>query len=334
MKVVFQHHGLINDNYKSFFKSNLPKDVEFVYPKNKEELLESVQGAKVFVGYSVTREFMDNANALTHIQIPWTGFNSLDTAIMSDYPTITVSNSHSNSLSIAEHAVALLFSAARLIPFRDKQMRQGDWSSRYQPIEAFWVTGKKLGIIGYGAIGKKVAKMMKNGFNMEILAIKRSKGDKEDKDEICRFLGDMIDMDYVLQESDFILVAVPLTDETKGLIGKNEFSKMKQSAVIVNIARGPIIEEEALYKSLKDGQIGAAGVDVWYNYPKSSEVSEQTETRQNYPFEELDSIVMSPHSAFKVRDREEIFSRDILENIRRIYDNKEPINQVNLDLGY
>ncbi|MCE7735697.1 MAG: NAD(P)-binding domain-containing protein [Candidatus Heimdallarchaeota archaeon] len=329
MKVLFQYQGLITDQYKAFYRTNLPEDIELIFPSKGDtsKLLEHAPETDIFVGYSVTEEFLTKASKLKHLQIPWTGFNSLDAKLLENRPEITVSNSHSNSLAIAEHAVALLFAAAKLLPHRDSTMRKGDWSTRGNETNSMWITGKKFGIIGYGAIGKKVAKMLKHGFNMEILAIKRTPGEK---DEFCDFVGGIGDLEHVIRESDFILIAVPQTDETNGLIGKEQISWMKEDVVLVNIARGEIVDEESLYLALKEKRIGAAGIDVWYNYPKSGEIKIQ----QNYPFEELDNIVMTPHSAFKVRDRVEIFAQDILQNIQLIYEGKTPINQVYLDLGY
>ncbi|MHA2029599.1 MAG: 2-hydroxyacid dehydrogenase [Candidatus Kariarchaeaceae archaeon] len=329
MKVLFQYQGLITDQYKKFYRNNLSEAIELIFPEDRDPslLIEHAPETDVFVGYAVTKEFLQNAVKLKHLQVPWTGFNSLDTELLKTRPEITVSNSHSNSLSIAEHAVALLFAAAKLLPHRDSTMRTGDWSTRTTDTNSFWISGKKLGIVGYGAIGKKVARMLKPGFGMEILAIKRN---PSEKDEICDYLGGMEDLEYVLRESDYLLIAVPQTDETTGLIGKEQFGWMKDNVVFVNIARGIIVDEDALYRALKDKQIGAAGIDVWYNYPGSGETSAQ----QNYPFQELDNIAMTPHSAFKVRDRVEIFAQDILQNIKLVYKGKTPINQVYLDLGY
>ena len=116
---------------------------------------------------------MEKAKKLRHIQVPWTGSELLDFDLLKEYSNITVSNSHSNSLAIAEHAVSLLLAAAKRIPYRDSFMRKGDWSPRYNDVNSYWITGKTLGIIGYGAIGKKIGNILKKGFNMKIFAIKQ-----------------------------------------------------------------------------------------------------------------------------------------------------------------
>jgi phosphoglycerate dehydrogenase-like enzyme len=333
MQVLFQSQGLINDEYKQIYKQQLPDDVELVFPSDtsEETLLELIPTAKVFVGYQVSEILLETAKELSHIQVPWTGTNSLDLKLLKEYQNLTISNSHSNSLSIAEHAVALFLSAAKQLVYRDIQMRKGSWKPRYDDTNSFWLTGKTVGIIGFGAIGRKVARMLKHGFNMKVLAIKRNPNESPEED-LCDFLGSIDDLDNLLSESDFILIALPLNEETRGLIGESQFKLIKNTAILVNIARGPIIDEKALFTALEQQTIGSAAIDVWYNYPQNRD--QPTEVYQNYAFETLDNIIMSPHSAFKVLDREEVFAKDIIENIHRVFEGKTPLNQINLDLGY
>lgn len=329
MKVVFQYQGLLTDKYKENFRKRVPEGIQLVFmeTRDEEEFLKEIEDAEVLVGYRLTEELMQKAKKLKHIQIPWTGFDNLGKEFLEGRDHFTVSNSHANSLAIAEHGISLLLAASKLLTKRDMGMRKGDWTSRYEEVNSVWLTGKTALIIGYGAIGKKMGKMLKHGFNMKIQAIKRS---PSPPDEIAEFIGNVDDLENVLPTADFVIVAVPLTEETRGLISKDQFSLMKSTAVLVNIARGPVVDEKALFEALKGKIIHSAGIDVWYNYPRG----DQRTIFQNYPFEELDNIVMTPHSAFKVIDREEVFTEDIIENIIRIFEGREPINQVNLNLGY
>lgn len=329
MKVVFQYQGSFSEAYKSTFRSGLPQEIELIFLDTNDEdiLLREIEDADIFVGYRLSEEIVRRAKRLRHLQIPWTGFNNLGSEYLRDQPEITVSNSHANSLAIAEHAISLLFAAAKLITFRDRKMREGDWSTRYENVNSVWLTKKTACIVGYGAIGKKVAEMLKNGFRMKILAIKRH---PTEPDGVAESIGGKSMLNEFLEQSDFVIVAVPLTKETEGMIGEEQFALMKPTAVIANIARGPVIDEKALFNALKSGRIHSAGIDTWYNYPKG----EDRIVKQNFPFEELDNIVMTPHSAFKIVDREKVFVQDIITNIQRIYEGKPPINQVNLELGY
>ena len=329
MKVLFCHR--VRPELKDHYQKSLPSDIEIIIPEDiSEETLLSYAGqVEIAVGYKFTKEFLDKAEKLKHIQVPWTGAETLDFDLLRQYPNFTISNSHSNSLAIAEHAVALLLSTAKKIVYRDAAMRTNDWSTRYNDVSSVWLTGKTLGIIGYGAIGQKVAHILRKGFKMRILAIKRSPPDDCPKE--VAFLGTTESLDYVLRNSDYILVALPLTNETRSLIGEKELKLLKQNAILVNIGRGEVIEEEALFNHLEKNKIAGAGLDVWYNYPKDRK---KPEVKQNFPFEKLPFLVMSPHSAFKVESREIPFAEDIVTNLIAVFNGEPPINLLNLEAGY
>jgi lactate dehydrogenase-like 2-hydroxyacid dehydrogenase len=331
MKVLY---GLrVSPELQDYYRTKLPDEIELTFPVeiNEEILLSLAPDAEVLVAYKLFSAFMEKAEKLRHIQVPWTGSETLDFELLRKYPHITISNSHSNSLAIAEHAVSLLLSAAKRISYRDSRMRKGDWSPRYNDVNSYWITGKTVGIIGYGAIGQKVGRILKNGFKMKVLAIKRNPNTINDEVQ-PDFLGGPKDLSYILSESDFILISLPKTSETEGIIGKDEFQLMKESVVICNISRGSIIKEQDLFEHLRENQNAIAALDVWYNYPQNRK--DPTNVFQNHPFEKLDNVVMSPHSAFKVHEREAAFAEDIITNISLIFRNEEPINQINLDLGY
>ncbi|MHA1989113.1 MAG: NAD(P)-dependent oxidoreductase, partial [Promethearchaeota archaeon] len=287
MKVLF---GVkFSSRLISYYKEQLPTNIEIIIPKEfkKEFLLELAPEIDIYINYEISSDFMEKATKLKHIQVPWTGSEKLDFDLLKKYPHVTVSNSHSNSPVIAEHTVALLLSAAKRITYRDSHMRLGDWTPRYEPrMYSHMVSGKNLGIIGFGAIGVKVAKIMKQGFGMKIYAIRRNIKNSEDE-TICDFIGAYNALNTILTECDFIVVSLPLTKETEGIIGPEQLQLMKKDSVIVNISRGPIIDERALYKSVKEEKIIAA-IDTWYNYPENwvdfSKAKRKQSVKQNYPF--------------------------------------------------
>ncbi|MFX1505715.1 MAG: 2-hydroxyacid dehydrogenase [Promethearchaeota archaeon] len=331
MKVLY---GLrVSPELKNLYRNELPDEIDLIFPEeiNEETLLSLAPDVEVLVAYKLSSKFMEKATKLKHIQVPWTGSETLDFELLRKYSHITVSNSHSNSLAIAEHAVSLLLSAAKRISYRDSRMRKGDWSPRYNDVNSYWITGKTLGIIGYGAIGQKVGRILKNGFNMKVFAVKRDPS-KINKEVQLDFLGGPKDLSHLLSESDFILISLPKTSETEGIIGRSELQLMKKSVVICNISRGIVINQQDLFEHLKENKHVIAALDVWYNYPQDRK--NPTDVFQNYPFEELDNVVMSPHSAFKVHDREAAFAEDIITNISLVMRNEDPINQLNLELGY
>jgi lactate dehydrogenase-like 2-hydroxyacid dehydrogenase len=183
--------------------------------------------------------------------------------------------------------------------------------------------------VGYGAIGSKVARMMKQGFNMQVYALK--KHPPLSQSEGVDFIGGLDSLDYVLENSDYLLLALPLTPETKGLITGRELALLKQNVVLVNVGRGDVINEQNLYEYMKKSELAAVGLDVWYNYPEDRK---KPLVDQNFPFENLPFLVMSPHSAFKVESREIPFTEDIISNLLAIFNHKEPQNQVNLEFEY
>ncbi|MFX0149745.1 MAG: 2-hydroxyacid dehydrogenase [Candidatus Hodarchaeota archaeon] len=334
MKVLFTHR--VSSELKEYYQTKIPSNVDLIFPDDlsNENLFVLAAEANIAVGYKFSRDFLEEAKNLSHIQVPWTGSETLDFELLKEYPSVTVSNSHSNSLAIAEHAIALLLAASKRLAYSDSHMRKGDWTPRYEKGEntnGYWVSEKTLGVIGFGAIGEKVAKILKSGFNMKVLAIKRNP-DVVGKNEKLEFIGGPKDLKYVLKESDFILISLPMTKETEGLIGREELEQMKDTAILVNISRGSIIDETSLFLALKEKKIAAAGLDVWYNYPKDR--TNPTNVFQNHPFEELDNVVMTPHAAFKVVEREKIFTKDVIENILLVSSGKNPKNQLNLELGY
>ncbi len=245
MKVLFCHR--VSAELKKVYENSLPEDLELIFPDDlsDENLVKNATDIDIAVGYKFSREFLTQAKKLIHIQVPWTGAESLDFELLREFPRITISNSHSNSLAIAEHAVALLISAAKNIVYSDSYMRKGDWTPRYNDVTAQWLTGKTLGVIGYGAIGKKVASILRSGFNMDIMAISRNHPEKYSQE--TSFSGTFESLDHVLKNSDYILLALPYTHETKGLIGERELDLLRGNAVLVNVGRGKVIDEEALY---------------------------------------------------------------------------------------
>lgn len=309
--------------------------VDLVIPKSfdQETLLKETVDADIWIGDRVTEAMLSQAKSLKLLQVPFAGLNNLDFELLRKY-NVLVANSHSNSLSVAEFAVGLIFSIAKKIPYYDKSLRQNVWGSHpsdykgeYGNFLSDYVSGKTFAFIGYGSIGRKIGLLL-SGFEPKILAIVH---DKKKSYEEVSFVGDSEDLDYVLSEADYVVVTAPLTEKTRGMLNREKLSKLKKSSYLINVARGPIIEEEALYEMLSQEKIAGAAIDTWYSYPKDQ--SERICPSRTYDFSTLNNIIMSPHRAAEIQN-DSPHLRDAIENIRLFSQGKPIKNILDQHRGY
>jgi phosphoglycerate dehydrogenase-like enzyme len=248
---------------------------------------------------------------------------------MLEYPQVAVHNLHYNAAPVAEMVLALLLSAAKFIVPLDRSLRGNDWSPRYEPSRSLLLEGKTALILGYGEIGQRVARMC-HGLGMRVLVIRRSGVATENGKVEIHPAGEL---EAVLPQADALLITLPHTPETDGLIGQNELALLPSEAVLVNIGRGGIVDEGALYRALKDGIICAAGLDVWYNYPAEEDARTNTPP-SSYPFQELDNVVMSPHRAGHSRETDRLRMEHLAELLNTAARGEDIPNKVDLDAGY
>ncbi len=233
----------------------------------RQELLDAVADAQGVIGLLTDRidaGFFDAAPRLKGYANYAVGHDNIDVA-EATRRGLPVSNTPDVLTdATAELAWALLFAAARRVVESDAVMRSGQWNG-WGPMQFIGgdVTGKTLGIVGAGRIGTAMA-MMSRGFNMRVLYT-RASGPNEtlDRELVARHVV----LDELLAESDFISLHVPLTDRTRHMFDARAFSRMKRRAVLVNTARGPIVKEDDLVAALQNGDIAAAGLDVYENEP-------------------------------------------------------------------
>jgi phosphoglycerate dehydrogenase-like enzyme len=246
---------------------------------------------------------------------------------------VAVHNLHHNTVQTAEMALALLLAAARRIIPNDQALRRGDWSPRYGASPVTILHGKTVLILGYGAIGQHVG-LVCQALGMRVLAVRRRTAAPAPSGSAATLYG-VDDLPSLLPQADVLMVTLPLTAETHGMIGAVELALLPHGAVLVNVGRGPVIDEAALYRALASGRLAAAGLDVWYSYPESETVRTAT-FPSTYPFHELDNVVLSPHcgggfgSPYTERERMAHLAR-LLNAAHR----GEPVpNRVDLALGY
>jgi phosphoglycerate dehydrogenase-like enzyme/ribonuclease HI len=307
-------------------------NLEFIIPKadEREEIKRYLPEVEVVIGGSFSKEDLDQAKKLKLFQIPFAGVDQLDLSLYKNRKDIFICNVHANRAAVAEHAFALILALAKNIVTNDRDLRLGRWHGFSSKEPTIQLQGKSLGIIGLGSIGWEIAKIG-HLLGMKIFALKREIKEKDlEKKKILEFLGANKDLEKVIKESDFIIITVPLTKKTKGLIGKKEL-KLMQGKYLVNISRGAVIDEEALFKSLEEHYLSGAAIDTWYQYP----TNEQKEILPSqYNFHKLKNVVMSPHTAgYSDRALEENI-KSVFDNIVRIYYGEEPENQIAPELEY
>ncbi|HAA64756.1 MAG TPA: D-glycerate dehydrogenase, partial [Thermoanaerobacter sp.] len=217
----------------------------------------------------------------------------------------------------AELAWALLFTAARRVVEADKFTREGKftgWAPNLFLGKA--VTGKTLGVIGAGRIGQAFAKMSK-GFEMKILYTANTPKEEFEKETGAKY----VDLETLLKESDFVSIHVPLTPHTRHLIGEKELKLMKKTAILINTARGPVVDEKALVNALKNKDIYAAGLDV---YEKEPEITEELKT--------LDNVVILPHIGSATDEARRDMAVLVAQNIIDVIEGRTPRTLVNKDI--
>lgn len=247
-----------------------PQDINYLCSKflNSVELieLESYDEEKIYeyllkhkvdvlLGEPQSEKILSVSNNVKLIQLPWTGVDRLNFSLFKKFPHINICNSHSNALAVAEYAVSLMMSLMKQLPYHDKNLREGDWCrpspqkpEKFKP--PVYISGSHIGIIGFGEIGQLIQKFLQPySCEFHILIRNLSKYSKRNADDISFY--DHSKLKEFIKNVDVLFVSTPLTLETKEMINQDFLKLMKESSYIINISRGEIISEKALYESLK-----------------------------------------------------------------------------------
>lgn len=328
MKVLLYRE--VKEKFVDILKQHSEEEVSIVHisPEKKEKAIAHAKEFDIIIGARVSKEFFEAASNLDYYIIPFAGIPSKDRDTLQAFPHIKVLNLHFHAQFVAEHAWTLLLaSAKKLCPFHER-LRKGDWTPRYErKRRGIALSGKLLLVLGYGHIGRKVAKMGKC-FGMTVKAIKKTPEEAKTID----YIGTNEELHTLLPEADFIIVTLPLTDETRNYLDQKEFELMEEGVHIVNVGRGSIINEEAFYNALKSGKIGGAGIDTWWQYPENKDAQKHT-FPSNHPIQEFENIVLSPHRAGLVKE----FERQQMKRLGQLVNklkNEEKVDLVDIKEGY
>jgi phosphoglycerate dehydrogenase-like enzyme len=309
------------------FQTLLDPEVEFV----TGDQVKLQPDYHVLVSGRPDREMLTTSPNLHTLVIPWAGLPDVTAEVMADFPQIAIYNLHHNARTTAESAMMLMLTAAKRIVPIDRTFRQNDWRPRYAPNESVYLFDKTVLILGFGSIGEYVARACQ-ALDMRVIGIKRNP-DTPLPEDIRAEIYPPQALHELLPQADVLIITLPLTKETNNMIGEKELALLPEHAVLVNVGRGAIVDQGALYYALRDGKLHSAGIDVWYNYPPDIESYPNTPPA-DYPFHELDNIVMSPHRGGGSMEVEVIRMQHLAELINQIAREGEAPNKINLEQGY
>jgi D-3-phosphoglycerate dehydrogenase / 2-oxoglutarate reductase len=276
-------------------------EVRWVDGPNREKLLAAVPEADALLVRSATTVDADVLNAGTKLKIvarAGVGLDNVDVDAATARGILVVNAPTSNIHSAAEHAVALLLAAARQIPAADASLREHDWKrSAFSGTEIF---GKTVGVVGLGRIGQLVAQRLA-AFGAHVVAY-----DPYVAAARAAQLGiELLSLDELLSRADFISVHLPKTPETAGLIGKEALAKTKPGVIIVNAARGGLVDETALAQAITSGHVRAAGIDVF-----------ATEPCTDSPLFDLPQVVVTPHLGASTSEAQDRAGTDVADSVK------------------
>ncbi|GAF14270.1 hydroxypyruvate reductase [Bacillus sp. JCM 19046] len=267
-----------------------------------KEILRHSDGA-LLTSLSADEELVKNCERLKVISTATVGYDRFDPIGLAKHNVYLTNTPYVLDETVADLLFGLILSGSRRIAELHKEVIDGNWTAKTSQSSLYGqdVYKKTLGIIGMGRIGEKVVHRAKEGFNMSVLYHNRSVRPEAEE----RYGAKKVELDTLLEESDIVVLMVPLTEETTHLIGKEELSKMKQTALLVNGARGPVIDEKALIEALTTNEIFGAALDVFEQEPLPS----------NHPFLSLKNVTLTPHIGSATAATREAMAMRAAENL-------------------
>lgn len=323
MAKVFVSRKLPGDALKPLLESDHDVTVsEFDRPMTAEEFLERAKGSDAVLSFltdKIDADVIDAIGPQVKIFANYAvGFNNINVDD-ANAKGVVISNTPSDEVneSVAEFAWALMLALSRRVVEADESTRRGAYHG-WQP-SIFLGTnmvGKTLGIIGLGRIGSRAAKRAQ-GWDMNVLYTKRTRDEEAEKELGIKYT----DLDTLLSQSDIISLHVPLTDQTRGMINAEALAKTKKGVIIINTARGPVIHEQDLVNSLRDGHIAGAGLDVFENEPDI-----------NAELIAMENVILTPHIASATWEARNKMGEQAVDAILKVLSDQKPDTIVNGDV--
>ena len=289
------------------------------------ELLAALEPAEVVIGHTFTAAMGRHGRRLRLIQASGAGVNWIDRSAIP--PGCLLANCELHEFSMAEYVIWAALGLTRQLARFERDLRlRGDFSAsgNYGGQPTRDLRGLTLGVVGYGRIGRESARLARV-LGMIVLATKGRPDPALAAADGLAWLGGPDRLNELLAGSDVVLVCTPLTEVTRGLIGAAALARMRPDAALINVARGPVVDEAALYAALRDGRIAGAAIDVWWDYPPTNQGY-----ASRFPFQELDNVIMTPHVSGWTENTVRRRVETMAANIRRVAAGEEPLTLVRL----
>jgi len=276
---------------------------------DENEILEAakdVHGITVRTA-NISRKIIENSKNLKVVSRHGVGYDSVDVDALNDCNIPLAIAAHSNMISVAEHAMFMLLALSKNVFYYDEFARKADWTTRWN-IRAWDLAEKSLLVIGYGRIGSKLVKRAL-AFDMNVFVYDPYVDDADIKRSGANYVDDFRN---ILPQMDAVTLHCPKTKETTDMFSVQEFDAMKSTSILINCARGGIVNEKALYDALINNKIRSAGLDVYDDEPSTS----------SNPLFGLDNILLSPHIAGVTQEATIRMSKQAVQNVLDVFDNK------------
>jgi phosphoglycerate dehydrogenase-like enzyme len=291
-----------------------PKGFDTVVVHNDAEVVPNLPGIEYMITYPhipMRDAFYQAAPKLRLVQLLSAGYDNVDLDAARRAKVPLSNNGGANAISVSEHALMLMLTVSRKVVWQHGSVSGGRWRGNGPAPRMYELYDKTLGIIGLGTIGKKVARLGRAfGMRVQYFDIARLTEDQEDALGVkFRLLREL------LRSSDVVSLHVPLNDSTRHIIGAEELAVMKPTAIVINTSRGPVIDEVALHKTLSEGKIFGAGLDVFDREPPPS----------NNPLFKLDNVVLTAHFAGPTWDNHVARFRNAFDNVQRVARGQLPL---------
>lgn len=312
------------DFLKGILKDRVPGSdftVEDAHCFTEEELSKAVASADIILGdytfkTQITHRVVAAGKQLKLIQQPSAGFNNIDVHACREFNVPVANTPGANDIGVAEHTIMLALACLKKLTYVNSKTHQGEWVfDQRQALGIFEIRGRTYGLIGMGQTARSVAECL-IPFGVKLLYYDLLQLNPEDEK---KYQATYAPLDEILKNADIISLHLPLTPETQGVINAAKLSIMKPTSFLINVGRGPLVDEKALAEALQNKKIAGAAMDVFCQEPP----------QKNYPLFEMENVILTPHLAGSTAESELRIMDMALTNIARVIKGEEPFWTLN-----